>query len=110
MEGREHKNKGIAAFCNRHYPGEEETSKRGRKTEAQRELEKQIVEKEKDIDLEVNAIFVKFHGKGGTKDEIEELAPGFKISKLTRPQLIEFVKKKKKKNKSWRKRKILIWR
>jgi hypothetical protein len=63
MEGREHKNKGIAAFCNRHYPGEEETSKRGRKTEAQRELEKQIVEKEKDIDLEVNAIFVKFTEK-----------------------------------------------
>jgi len=63
LERREHKNKGIAAFCNRHYPGEEETSKRGRKTEAQRELEKQIVEKEKDIDLEVNAIFVKFTEK-----------------------------------------------
>jgi hypothetical protein len=88
MQGREHINKEIAAYANRHYPGEEESKRRGRKTDEQKAEELFVMQNVKDKHMEVDADMLKYSGSKGTKAEIDREMPGYGLSKLKKSEAV----------------------
>jgi hypothetical protein len=106
MQGREHRHKTLGAFRAKHFPMDE-TRRRGRKKQGQKEDEAiQIQEEQQIIDQISQSVDISWKARNFTKsmilEDVRALPKG--TGSLTKAVLIEVAKSKKVKDTIWKKR------